>query len=307
MTKIVFCLVFSVLSPALAKAAGTSGAQFLKISPGARPVAMGEAFTGVADDINAIYWNPAGLTAVKSQVETMFTHTIWFESISLNNAAYIQRVGKRTVIGGLATHLTTGQVPKYDRLGGRAGDSYGASDLMTSITLARLVDEKVSVGLNGKFIQQRLDGESAVSWAIDVGLMYRQRPNFRFGGSINNLGTFSRFRDKSNLLPLTVKLGLAYYWLKSLTLALDANMPNDNNTYFNFGMEYANHRCDWMALRLGYKTISARDLGGLAGFAAGFGLFIAKMPEKLCEFDYSWVPYGELGETHRFSLIFKWN
>src|SRR4029077_8125627 len=55
-----------VLSPELACAfgkdqVGTSGAQFLKIGPGARPVGMGEAFTGVPDDIHAIYWNPAGL------------------------------------------------------------------------------------------------------------------------------------------------------------------------------------------------------------------------------------------------------
>src|SRR5687767_5725272 len=44
--------------------AGTSGAAFLKIAPGARPVGMGEAFTGVADDIHSVYFNPAGLAMI---------------------------------------------------------------------------------------------------------------------------------------------------------------------------------------------------------------------------------------------------
>ena len=43
---------------------GTSNADFLKIGVGGRPSAMGEAYTGVADDANGAFWNPAGLTAV---------------------------------------------------------------------------------------------------------------------------------------------------------------------------------------------------------------------------------------------------
>lgn len=40
---------------------GTTGAVELKIPVGPRAIAMGEAFVAVANDANAIYWNPAGL------------------------------------------------------------------------------------------------------------------------------------------------------------------------------------------------------------------------------------------------------
>ena len=33
---------------------------------GARPLGMGGAFVAIADDINAVYWNPAGLTQLTS-------------------------------------------------------------------------------------------------------------------------------------------------------------------------------------------------------------------------------------------------
>ena len=45
---------------------GTAGFQFLKLGVGARPVAMGSAYTAVADDANALFWNPAGLGITKS-------------------------------------------------------------------------------------------------------------------------------------------------------------------------------------------------------------------------------------------------
>jgi hypothetical protein len=40
------------------------GAAFLKLATGARPAAMGGAHTALASDVNAIAWNPAGLSEV---------------------------------------------------------------------------------------------------------------------------------------------------------------------------------------------------------------------------------------------------
>jgi len=45
--------------------AGVDLAAFLKKGVGAKAIAMGGAFTSVADDPSAIYWNPAGLTKIQ--------------------------------------------------------------------------------------------------------------------------------------------------------------------------------------------------------------------------------------------------
>jgi hypothetical protein len=37
-------------------------APYLRVGAGARALGMGSAFTGVANDATAAYWNPAGLT-----------------------------------------------------------------------------------------------------------------------------------------------------------------------------------------------------------------------------------------------------
>lgn len=48
-----------------AKKVNLSGLQFLKIGQSARASGMGDAFSAVADDINSMYYNPAGLVHVK--------------------------------------------------------------------------------------------------------------------------------------------------------------------------------------------------------------------------------------------------
>ncbi len=62
-TLLVFVgLMFVVTGSAFA---GTDAAAFLKKSVGTKAIAMGGAFTSIADDTSAIYWNPAGLAKIQ--------------------------------------------------------------------------------------------------------------------------------------------------------------------------------------------------------------------------------------------------
>ena len=53
--------------------AACARADFNDIITGARPAGMGNAFVALADDVNALYWNPAGLTLQK-HMELGFMH-----------------------------------------------------------------------------------------------------------------------------------------------------------------------------------------------------------------------------------------
>src|SRR5277367_2440442 len=67
MKKIALALLLLAGSAQMARAQANTSAAFLKIGVGARPIGMGNAFTGVADDINALAWNPAGLSQLTSR------------------------------------------------------------------------------------------------------------------------------------------------------------------------------------------------------------------------------------------------
>ncbi|MCH9007654.1 hypothetical protein IIA29_06555, partial [candidate division KSB1 bacterium] len=54
--------------------AGQAG-EFLRWGIGAKALGIGRAFTSIADDASALYWNPAGMASLSSQGGTfMFLH-----------------------------------------------------------------------------------------------------------------------------------------------------------------------------------------------------------------------------------------
>jgi long-subunit fatty acid transport protein len=77
--------------------AGTSGAQFLKLGAGARAGAMAEAFTAVADDAFAAYYNPAGLVRLE-RPQLGGAHSALFQGVSYQSLAFVypfSRAGNR--------------------------------------------------------------------------------------------------------------------------------------------------------------------------------------------------------------------
>src|SRR5438093_2273051 len=68
---------------------GAAFAVSQQVPYGARAIAMGGAFSSLADDATALFWNPAGLARVGHE-EVMFTHANLFNSgINDNVGAFV--------------------------------------------------------------------------------------------------------------------------------------------------------------------------------------------------------------------------
>lgn len=307
-------LLFQILSvPVYAGEPGTTGANFLKIGVGARPIGMGGAFTAVSDDIYGIYWNPAGLIGLRYP-EMTFMYNSHFEDITQQFGAYALpiRKGRRNakgysdrrterVFGWAFNYLGIKDIDGYDA-GGRAIVDVKAYDFAGILSYAERLNERLSLGGNLKFIRQKLWEEESKSYALDLGAFYRinignsklKRDKLNLGLCIQNLGTEVKFIEEEGPLPLSIKLGVSYLRRicgESLTIALDGTMPNDNDFYICLGTEYWIR--DLVGLRVGYRT--NEDLG--SGLRMGIGL-----KASIISIDYALVPYGELGNTHRINL-----
>ena len=86
---------------------------------------------------------------------------------------------------------------------------------------------------------------------------------------------------------------------KDLNFNIDIVKPEKEEISYHTGMEW------WLknilVVRGGYKYDSAMaTLGPLAGLTAGAGFKI-----NIFDIDYAFVPYGDLGLTHRISLLAK--
>jgi hypothetical protein len=289
---------------------GKVGGSELKIGLGPRPVAMGEAFVGKADDANATYWNPAGLGQIQGH-QASFMHNIYLEETSLEYLAYAQNISEGAGIGANLMILNFGSMDKVEI------DSAGLPDIVGEFTpmvftfavgYDQFVMPSLSLGGAVKFISQNIDTESYSAVAVDIGAIFQLDSmganGFQAGLAIQNLG--SSLGDSS--LPMNAKAGLAYAAPFKMSekdtwnILLDINLPfgDVNYTSANVGTEYWYN--DLIAARVGYKIKDTGDLGGITGLTAGLG---AKVPVgeslSMC-IDYALLSFGDLGMTHQIAL-----
>ena len=271
---------------------------------------MGEAFTAVADDASALYYNPAGLApgAGPQRKAALFSHAWHIQDMGVSQAALLSRPW-----GFGLTFFSAGDMEGMD-LNQNPTGTFTASDVAFSAGRGFALGP-LRAGVALKYISQKIKDSSAHAAAADLGLLYQPEDSaLKFGASLANLGTKIKFKTDSFPLPLTLRAGASMAFRGfPLLLAVQADFPNDSGAALRLGGEYSVTGA--LKLRLGYKTSSSSDrdailgteLGGsdsgvssLFGFFAGVGLSMGDF-----SLDYALSPYGELGNAHRVSMGMK--
>jgi hypothetical protein len=254
---------------------------------------MGEAFTGFADDVAAVWWNPAGLGQL-STVQLGLSHQEWFAGIRDEHVSLAAPVGPGTV-GAAAVFSTTEGIEVWDPLNNRSLPVAARSGYAT-VGYGLSVAPRLDCGLTLKALYDDLIEQTGTGVACDVGLLFRISRPIRIGLVGQNLGWGMRYGSDNIPLPMSVRLGASYEHHR-FAILFDANAPIDNRPDLHLGGEYL--VSDLLALRGGYR-IGPQDLATLsplAGITTGFGVNLG-----LLSLDYAFVPYGELGLTHRVAL-----
>ena len=183
---------------------GTAAAEFLSIPVGARATAMGNAFSATVDDATALYWNPAGMTALPRSTVAL-EYAQWLVGIDFNYAAVVLPMGFGTV-GFAVTALRTPdmEVTTVAEQNG-TGETFDASSYALALSYARALTDRFSIGGTAKFITERIWHSNANSIAVDVGTMFETPfQGIRLGASISNFG--SRMRMSGDDLLTTVDI-----------------------------------------------------------------------------------------------------
>lgn len=315
----------------------TTGAQFLKIGVG-RASGMGDAFTALADDAAASYFNPAGLAHIQRQAQ--LNHANWFADINHEYLVVVLPVTNFGTVAISANALTMGAIeqttvddPKTPlREDEGTGLTIGASDLALGLSYARIITDKLSFGLTAKAVNQSIWDMSASALGVDFGLFYNTGfKSLRIGAAVTNFGTqlayagphldynFSwndsgpsqlqgSYKTTPVPLPTTFRFGVAMDIVQTeqnrLTLALDLVHPSDINETVNIGLEYG--LADMLFLRGGYvfntDQLYRDRLGDLTGLCAGAGVKGKPTGNLELGLDYSFRYYKWIKPTHRLML-----
>lgn len=287
---------------------GTFDGQFLKIGVGARAAAMGGAFVGVADDAEALYWNPAGIARIDpDKSELGFHHANWPAQLSFDQVGYVFHIGRVPGAFGLSVRAltmdpmveTTAFQPDPNQ---GTGETFDAGLLTAGVTYARSFTDKFSAGVTANLVHEGLAEFSQQTFAFDIGTLYDVGTmGMRIGMAISNMGSEIRFIERNARIPAIFRVGTSATVLQSadqlLTGSFEFSHPPDNSERLNVGAEYAFRR--FVFLRGGYNI--NYDTEGLAG-GAGFRFPVSIAGQA--DLDYAYTDMKELGAAHRFSLRF---
>lgn len=308
---------------------GTNAATFLEIGVGARAMGMGGAYVAVANDPTAIYYNPAGISAVRGQ-QVEFMHNEWLVDTNFDFlGAVTQLPFWNSSLGFSFVMLDFGEQPvrTVERPEGN-GEIYGARDYAVTLTYATALTPQFSFGLSTKYINQKIFNQSGGAMALDVGISYSTPlRGLRLGMSISNFGgeisltgrdldtttdpdeindgidrVQARYATNSYPLPLLFRAGVAYQmeWgaLGNVLLTGDVNHPGDNTESVNLGMEYG--YANLFFLRAGYENLYEQD--AVNGLTFGGGIDYYQEGKMGLRIDYAWSDWGILESSHRFSV-----
>ena len=305
----------------LSDGAGTAGAAFLKIEPGSRPVGMGGAFTGLANDINTIFWNPAGLTTIETRELTAMQH-FWVADISSQSIGYAQRA--KNIVWGASLVGSFTEIPRRTGPSETADSTVTVGGFATGLSLAYPLNTSTSIGGSAKFISEQLDIQNVYGAAADIGIIMRLLQNhLGIGITVQNAGLFFEDAERDEKLtneypPMAIRGGLAYRIWREVemdteepmipsdlwTFVADAHLPLiDANPSFHFGVERWFY--DIIAARIGYRIGLNENPND--GLAIGIGVKkrgLDSLANVGFQFDYVFIPQSDFeSNSHRISII----
>jgi hypothetical protein len=263
----------------------------------ARADALGDALAGLADDPSALFFNPAGLSQLKNS------------DLSINHNSYLAGSFEETLLFGMPAeklggfagalqYVSWGGLDERDPNGVALG-TFNDGDVAFSLGWGMALVPELSLGLALHGVQQKIIDSLYTGLSGDLGVLYVPVPGLRMGLSYTGLGTELAGSSQAQDLRLGFSAILALGKGKELKPLLVGDWAPNGVSRIQGGLEGTIDRNYF--LRVGYQgTLSDNQIGGLTGLTAGAGVKLGSF-----QLDYAFVPYGDLGTSHRVSVGYE--
>jgi len=260
---------------------------------GARAQAMGGAFTAIADDGNALYWNVAGLSRLGHQEFTSTLGSLYGAGLSDNNLGYVFPLTDYQ-----AASLSWHQASQDEAGLGYAEDTF-------SLGYAYRFGKTLAIGAVGRYLDATtdLDGSRFTEWtgtSFDLGAHYVVRDGLAFGATLKDVtGRSVTHKDgpRERIADPSLTVGAAFKPLASLTVAADVN------DQLHLGTEW------WYRNQFAVQGGAQKDLAqsqGVDGEGWQWSLG-ASARWKVLQFDYAHIMPPFLPSYDRFTAAVAFN
>lgn len=315
---------------------GKYAGEFMSIGVGGRALGLGSAYTALANDVTAGYWNPAGLARINYPELSLMHDERYGNLVNYDYGGFALPYGANSVdaetgekvfnaatfaisvirlgVDGipdtrkaLADSNSNGIMDGDERLDYNAITFFNASDYAIYFSYAKQHSENFFYGANVKLIRRNLGTIHGNGIGFDVAALYLPTENISIGANLQDATTtlVAWSTGTNELISPTLKIGAAYFFeLFSGRFApvLGADVRFENRQFASVAHLGPISFDPQAGLEFDYKNIVAvragyNDIGNLT---LGAGLHLRKL-----DIDYSFAKFDaadQLGNTHRISL-----
>jgi len=273
----------------------TAGMGFLKISQSARAAGMGDAFTAVANDVNAAFWNPAGLAHVEKFGWTS-TYTRWLVNTEMFSGAVAYNTRSAWGVWGLSLIYLKPETVEETTIfqPGGTGRNINVMNMSLGLLYAVQITNKLAIGFRADWARESILDHSINTFKMDVGsLFYTGFRSLRLAMSLKNLGSNEQYQQVKFWMPLVYymaisdeifgKQGEAVY----LTASVESLYAIDFDQRYHVGAEL--WLANILALRGGYKFNYDAE-----SYSLGMGLKYEMAQGRKVMVDVSYSHFGDL-------------
>ncbi|MBR1638571.1 MAG: UPF0164 family protein [Treponema sp.] len=314
---------------------GTTSFRSLLIPFGGRTESLGNAYTGLCDDINYLRYNPAA-GALQKEGQIALFHNSWIADSKLDTLAFTTRFNKIPSLS-FGTFLSCFYLPftEYNAFGDRVTSGYysettgafnisynffegydfkglalGATVKASWRSIPNYADDDTGLVIPNSGISQ-----SAAAFMADIGMMmqfnflkfYSSRdPNVRIGLSLQNLGAavtgFTKTLVQDSPLPTLASAGISVRFIKPFTLSLDFSQPLNLQDLKTYHLPYISTGISVQFAPFLLFLAGAGIKGSNPHINAGFEFEVAKIRLNL---NYTLDFTSSLAPFNKFSLSAK--
>ncbi len=328
---LILLIVFALPCWALA-AAGTAAVDILKVPAGIRSQAVGGVSAAYVLGADSLDGNPAGISFVKKS-EFLFVHDLYFQDTFFDSLYFASSMGDAGNFAVSIKYLDTGSITSTleDNQGnymGRGTELKGFNYLASAgygIDFEKWIyndfTKDLNVGFAFKFTGESLAGVyENMSVSLDAGAIYTiliedsdfmsNRGEFLLhkvllGFSARNLGT----SFTAGITPLTAVFGASAEFMNivsinnRLIIMADTDYNLGNGINLRAGIDFF-QKIENYTFGIRFGSNFNPEARSFSGFTAGLGLGI-KFDATEYEFDYTILPFGELGLNQKIGLFVR--
>jgi hypothetical protein len=289
---------------------GTTGASVLELPAGSRAAGFAGAYTAASGDIDALFYNPAGIATLWSGAG--LAYQAYVADVKLGSAAGAWRLGG-VVLGAAVNYLDGGSIPVLEpdpAYGGERGIETGqtasAGETAIKVAVAGILPALgLRVGAAAGYVSSSIAGINRGAPFFDFGLQRDVGPVTLAGSILNYGGALSGSVGDDEPLPSEARFGAMA--TLPVTGRLGAVISADvgsrlqgGGTLFLAGGEFGLHASASSPLtavaRIGFSNeAGGGGLGGALRLGAGFGV-------GPLSFDYAYQNLNFFGPVHRLGL-----